>query len=360
MKRLMILLVALVLTVVAQPAQAQAPDSPIMINHYGNLAMEKGDFDQAIDDFKRACSAGLSAGCSNVYEALFNKGLVAMQGGDNATALQSFQQSCQGNVADACHNLGVYYQAGVGGAVNINQARILYTKACGLGQKKSCENLASLDGQGPTAPQQLNGSPTAADASAQAPPVPAPAPAPQNSGGPQLIIAENAGTPCLAAAIENAHINRIGGGAVNAAGDSENDTWNYDIVLKNNCAYTVVWYTEIFTGPAPPPQSYSSGQGPFIYGGYGWPNWGQKALPPNPDYLPHEAFSDVPLGPGGSKLASGNQRLADLKPVQLWITSCNAYAADDKRANTLFTTGAPLSADQRFFCAPNMVPAVRY
>lgn len=153
MKRLMILLVAVVLTVAAEPVRAQAPDSPIMINHYGNLAMEKGDYDQAIDDFKRACSAGLSAGCGNVYEALFNKGLAAMQGGDNAKALQSFQQSCQGNVADACHNLGVYYQAGVSGAVNINQARMFYTKACGLGQKQSCENLALLDGQGPSAPQ---------------------------------------------------------------------------------------------------------------------------------------------------------------------------------------------------------------
>lgn len=160
MKRLMILFVAIVLAIVADPVRAQAPDSPVMINHYGNLAMQKGDYDQAIDDFKRACSAGLSVGCSNVFEALFNKGLAAMQAGDNATAFQSFQQSCDGNVADACHNLGIYYHAGVGGAVNLSQARIYYTKACGLGQKQSCENLAGLDGQDPSALQQPQSPPT--------------------------------------------------------------------------------------------------------------------------------------------------------------------------------------------------------
>lgn len=190
------------------------------------------------------------------------------------------------------------------------------------------------------------------DIASPTPPRPA-TPAPTGPG-PQLIVQQNEGTPCLEASLAGIH--RTSPPQPNA----EDNYWYYDIVLRNKCAYSVVWYSEIFTGPAPPPSYNSSNLGPFIYGGAGWPVWGTKSSPASPDYRPVETFTNVPLSPGEVKQAPGAQKVVDLQPVQLWLLSCDAYATDGQRAMTMFNTGAPLSRDGRFFCTPNAPPAVRY
>lgn len=190
------------------------------------------------------------------------------------------------------------------------------------------------------------------DIASPTPPRPA-TPAPTGPG-PHLIVQQNEGTPCLEASLAGIH--RTSPPQPNA----EDNYWYYDIVLRNKCAYSVVWYSEIFTGPAPPPSYSSSNLGPFIYGGAGWPVWGTKPSPASPDYRPVETFINVPLSPGEVKQAPGAQKVVDLQPVQLWLLSCDAYATDGQRAMTMFNTGAPLSRDRRFFCTPNVTPAVRY
>jgi hypothetical protein len=177
---------------------------------------------------------------------------------------------------------------------------------------------------------------------------------PPSGPPPELIVAENAGTRCLEAHL--AYVRKTNP----PEPIPDNNYWYYDIVMENRCDYPVVWYTEMINAPAPLPKSQSSGYGPFIYGGSGWPTWGQKPPPASPDYTPYETFTDVPLSPGGHKTGTDAQRVTELKPVQLWIISCPAYAADGKRSMAMFNTSSHLSDDGRFFCVPNAIPNVRY
>jgi hypothetical protein len=171
---------------------------------------------------------------------------------------------------------------------------------------------------------------------------------------PPQLIKDIQGTQCLDAALEDMHISPDPPNS-----DPNENSWSYDIVLRNKCQFPVVFYTEWLVGP-PPPNPFTPTEGPiFVQGGYAWPRWYPK-LPPAADFSPMETGPRMPILAGERLRTPHFQRLAGVQPVRLWVRSCNAYAPDGKRAMSLFKTEQPLFADGRFLCVPNSIPQIRY
>jgi hypothetical protein len=224
------------------------------------------------------------------------------------------------------------------------------------GPSSPSASLSSTNQPSPAETEALNTLDLVLDAPDDPPPSSQAQPKPKRPerAPPRLVVVQNEGTPCIEARMINLHRTEP------PESNDEYNYWYYTIVLRNRCGYSVVWYAETFVGPSPVPAGYSSSMGGFVYAGYGWPKWALRTLPPNPDYQPREAFTDVPLRASAETTAFGSQEFTNVQPVQIWIQSCNAYADNDKRAMTLFNTGAPLSEDKRFICAPNIVPSILY
>ena len=140
--------------------------------------------------------------------------------------------------------------------------------------------------------------------------------------------------------------------------DTDNPYWRGDLALMNKCPHAVLWYTEWVEAKAL--KDVNSLVGPFIYGGYGWPSWSLGPFPTGLTYAPRETFVNVPLSANSETSISFSDYVKNPKLRRIWILSCDAYAPDNKRAMTMFSTGAPLSDDQRFDCRPNVPPAVRF
>jgi hypothetical protein len=179
---------------------------------------------------------------------------------------------------------------------------------------------------------------------------------PGPGGGPMLIIRQNDGTKCLTFEMRDLKLVK---GSIGSDGRAGPDSWTYELVMTNNCGHAVVWYTEVIDTKQPAFTRHSS-LGPFVYGGYGWPKWSLRDLPATLGFVPRETFADVPLRAGSTRSIFASQLVPDAVPVEVWIVSCNAYAADNVRAMTMFRPGPPMSSDGRFGCAENIKPIVHY
>ena len=111
----------------------------------GIEAYEKGDYQKAVELFKKACDSGEAKGCNNLG-VLYEDGQGVKQ--DYQKAAQLYQKACDSGEANGCYNLGVSYNNGRGVKQDFFTAKQYYGKACDLGLQLGCDNYRRLNEKG--------------------------------------------------------------------------------------------------------------------------------------------------------------------------------------------------------------------
>ena len=104
---------------------------------------KKGNNEQAIEIFKKACNEGASSGCYNLGLLYYNGTEVEQE---YFKAAEAFSKACDDGHTKACYNLGIMYVEGKDLRKNNIKALELFTKACGMNLKEACKAYDDLKG----------------------------------------------------------------------------------------------------------------------------------------------------------------------------------------------------------------------
>jgi TPR repeat protein len=95
------------------------------------------DLDAALEHYKKSCTEDTRDGCVNLAALLEKRGQLA-------SAHQIYEQECQSDVPPACYNLAISLERSPPGVRDLERARKLYEKACGLKHAGACNNLGAM------------------------------------------------------------------------------------------------------------------------------------------------------------------------------------------------------------------------
>jgi len=156
------------------PAHNSAPlpashVNPDVLNETAVVALQSGQYESAVRNFKLAADAGSQRAVNNLA-MLYYRGVGVTR--DIPVAIKYFEQAAAGGAGSpgngsAANNLGFIYQNGVGVRPDTRAAIRWYTTAIQLGNKASLGNLQQLLARGvsdaPTAPDVGAGQPIGGD-----------------------------------------------------------------------------------------------------------------------------------------------------------------------------------------------------
>ena len=91
---------------------------------------KKGNNEQAIEIFKKACDEGASSGCYNLGLLYYNGTEIEQE---YFKAAEAFSKACDDGHEKACYNLAYMYQNGYGVRLDSKKALSLYEKTCNTG-----------------------------------------------------------------------------------------------------------------------------------------------------------------------------------------------------------------------------------
>jgi TPR repeat protein len=94
------------------------------------------DGPRALDFFKRACEADLTAGCGD-EGYMYAKGS-GVPNRDMPFAVSLFKHACELGSPNSCFSIGMIYRTGDGVARDEEKAKQYLTRACDLGDRESC------------------------------------------------------------------------------------------------------------------------------------------------------------------------------------------------------------------------------
>jgi len=126
------------------PAAKKAAEPPVnadALNEDAVVALQGGQYDKAIHDFKRAADAGSQRAINNLG-MLYFRGVGVTR--DMPTAMQYFEKAAAAGNGSAANNLGYIYQYGVGVAPDARRAIRWYKSAIELGNRASVANLQQM------------------------------------------------------------------------------------------------------------------------------------------------------------------------------------------------------------------------
>lgn len=112
-------------------------------DHYLNGYSVAKNAQKAGELYKKACDAGYSTGCSDLFTVAYDLATGKGTAKNYALSARFFQTLCDGGNATACANLGIDYDNGEGVTEDEPKADGLYQKACDGGESAGCSDMGN-------------------------------------------------------------------------------------------------------------------------------------------------------------------------------------------------------------------------